>query len=155
EAPMPEEDPLVVALAPGLQACNDLGELTVQRGRAEKLRPDVRSQRSEAIVLSALAPVVDEHLVHASEDVERERAHRPVRHQQPAAVEPRRAQDRLRRGQTRRLDDDVGAFDRFADGLDDAHRLAERTLELRAERASGLGALAGDADLIEAEEAIE
>ena len=85
--------------------------------------PDVRSQRAEAVVLRALPPVVDEHLVHPVQDVELERAHRPVRHEQRAFLEPRGTQDRLGCREPGCLDHDVRAFDGLAHGVDHPDRL--------------------------------
>jgi len=59
----------------------------------------VGAEGAEPVVLRALAPVVDEYLVDPVEDVELERAHRSVRHEQTAPLEPRAAQDRLGGGE--------------------------------------------------------
>ena len=69
---------------------------------------DVAPQRAER-ARAGLAPVVHDDLVHAVEQVELDRAHRPVRHHQRAGLDPGRPQQRLRRPQAARLDHDVGA----------------------------------------------
>ena len=154
-SPMPEENPLVVALAARLRPDDDLGQLGVERRLAEQSRAYVWAQGAEGIVALALRPVVDDHLVHGVEHVELEDALRPVRHEQGACVEPRRAQERRRLGEPGRLDDDVGADDGLLDRLDDADWLAERLLELPAEARARLGPPARHAYLLEVEEVVE
>ena len=129
QSPVPEENPLVVALAARLRPDDDLGQLGVERRLAEQPRAYVWTQRAEGIVALALAPVVDHDLVHGVEHVQLEDALRPVRHEQGACIEPRRAQERRRLGEPGRLDDDVGADDCLLDRLDDADGFAERLLE--------------------------
>ena len=103
----------------------------------------------------ALAPVVDDDLVHDGRERELDGAHRPVGHDQSSGLDPVGAQERLRLGQPSRLDDDVGAFDRLAPGVQDAHRLAERLLERLSEGLARLGAGARDANLLEVEERVQ
>ena len=59
---MPEQDGLVVALAAGLQAGDDLAELGMQGRLRQLARVDMRAQRAELAAL-ALAPIVDDELV--------------------------------------------------------------------------------------------
>ena len=63
----------------------------------------------------ALAPVVDEHLVHDVGQRQLHRAHRAVGDDERGGRDPLRAQDRLGRGQARGLDHDVGAAHRLLD----------------------------------------
>src|SRR5437773_1230709 len=63
EAAVPKEDGLVVALAPGLEAADDLAELGVQRLAGELSGIDVLAERSERAGAD-LAPIVDDQLIH-------------------------------------------------------------------------------------------
>src|SRR5205807_674105 len=80
---------------------------------------------------------------------------RPVRTDERSLRQPGRLQDRFRPLEPRRLDDDVRALDDLAHALEDANRLAERLLELAAERLARHLAPARDADLGEVEERIQ
>jgi hypothetical protein len=63
QAAVPEQDPLVVVLATGPRAGDDVAQLARDRRLGDQARVDVRAQRPEAAA-AALAPVVDEDLVH-------------------------------------------------------------------------------------------
>ena len=93
---------------PGLAAGHDLPELGVQRLLRQLARLDMGAQRAERAA-AALAPVVDDELVHDVRERELDRAHRPVGHDQRAGLDPLGAQQRLGLLEARRLDHDVGA----------------------------------------------
>ncbi len=152
---MPEEDPLVVALAAGLVAGDDLSELRVQRLLGEEAAVDVLAQRTEPAARLALAPVVDDDLVHHIEQVELDGADRPVWNDERTLADPGRAQERLGLDEPRRLDDDVRAFHCLLRRPDRTDRLVQLTLECTRELVSRLGAPARDADLLEVEQLIE
>src|SRR5919201_393302 len=59
EAAVPEEDPLVVPLAAGHAADDDVAELTVERLPRQQPAVDVLAQRAEAAAGLALLTVVD------------------------------------------------------------------------------------------------
>ncbi len=115
----------------------------------------MRAQRSEIVVAPALRPVVHDDLIHPVEDIELERALRPVRDEQATRVEPSGSHDWLGLRESRRLDDDVGSDHRLLDRVRDAHRLSERRLEAHAEGVARVGPSARDADLIETEQPVE
>src|SRR4051794_35032575 len=108
EAPMPEEDSLVVRLAAGLGANDDLTELGVEVVLVEPPAIDVCAQRAE-LPGPRLAPVVDDDLVHDVGQRELDRAHRPVRNDKAARLDPAREQLRLGALESGRLDHHVRA----------------------------------------------
>src|SRR6185437_12481112 len=75
ESPVPEEDRLVAALAPRLEARDDLAQLRMQVVLAQPAAVDVRAQGAEGKSLAALAPVVHHHLVHDVGERKLHRAH--------------------------------------------------------------------------------
>ena len=155
QPPVPEQDPLVVALASRLPSDDDVRQLAMEGLLGQQARANVGPQRAEGIVALALSPVVDDHLVDALEQVELEDAHRAVGDEERARLEPCCLEQRLRLSEPRRLDHDVGADDCLLDRVDRTYRLAELLLEAAGEMLPRLGALAGDADLGEVEEVVE
>ena len=93
---------------PGLPPGDDLAELGVQRLLGELARLDVGAQRAERPA-AALAPVVDDELVHDVGQRELDGAHRAVGHHQRAGLDPLGPQQRLGPLEPRGLDHDVGA----------------------------------------------
>ena len=110
QAAVPEQDGLVVALAAGLHAGDDLAELGMQRLLAQLAGLDMGAQRAELAAL-ALAPIVDHDLGHDVGQRQLHRAHRAVGHDEGAGLDPFGLEQRLRLRQARGLDDDVGALD--------------------------------------------
>src|SRR5436190_4772423 len=155
ETAVPEEDPLAAALASRHAPDNDVGELSVQRLLCQQPAIDVLPERAEAVPRAALAPIVHHDLAHDGEEIELDRTHRPVRNHEHAFREPRRAQDRLRLDEPRRLDDDVRALDGLPHRVAHAHALSELLLESAPELLTRLGATARHPDLLEAEERVE
>src|SRR6185437_14295595 len=62
EAAVPEEDRLVLALAPGLPPGDDLAELGMEARLGQLARLDMGAQRPQR-PLPALPPIIDHHLV--------------------------------------------------------------------------------------------
>src|SRR5882757_7331410 len=130
---MPEEDRLIVARATRLLAADDLAELAMQRRLGELPRLDMGAQGPEHPTL-ALAPIVDDELVHDVGERELDRAHRTVGHDEGALLDPLGLQERRRLVETRGLDDDVGAADAALPILGHDHLLSEIARQRRAER---------------------
>ncbi len=154
ETAMPEQDPLLVGFASGTLADDDLRQLPVQRPLGEAPLVDMRAKRAE-LPGSALAPVVDHHLVHHVGERQLDRAHRSVGDDERAGLDPARPEERLRALEARRLDHDVGAAQALLPALGHAHRLAEVLLQTARERFAALGAPRVDTDLLEVEEVVQ
>ncbi len=106
---MPEEDRLLGPLAPGLQPRGNLADLGVEALAADLAGIDVRPERAEGPGVE-LAEIVHDEGVEPVDEIERQRAHRAIGDDQRAGPHPTALEQRLRLGQARRLDLDVGAF---------------------------------------------
>ena len=126
---MPKEVRLVLALTSGLPADNNLGQLGMQRLLRELAGLDMRAQRTE-LAGAALAPIVHHDLGHDVGEVELDRAHGAVGHDERARLDPLGLEQRRRLLKTRGLDDDVGAADAALPILGGGDRLAEVSREL-------------------------
>src|SRR4051794_13812614 len=153
EAAMPEEDRLVLAHAPRLGAADDLAELTMQRRLGELPRLDMGAQGSEHAAL-ALSPIVDDQLVHDVGQRQLDRAHRAVRDDETALLDPFGLQERRWLLEARGLDDDIGVAQAALPILGHDHRLAEVARQRRGEGVATLLAPGMDPDLREIEEMI-
>ena len=91
---MPEQDGLVVALASRLEPGSDLAEFGMERLFAQPTGLDMGAQRAELAAL-ALAPVVDDHLLHDVGQRQFYGAHCAVGYHQRAGLDPLRPEHRL------------------------------------------------------------
>src|SRR5438094_7826040 len=128
EPAMPEQDLLVIRLAAGTVADDDLAELRMERIFVEPAAVDVRAQRAERSG-TALPPVVDDDLVHHFGERELDGTHRSVRDHEATGLDPPRLQMRLRAFEARRLDHHVGAAQAILPGLGGPDGLSQVGLE--------------------------
>lgn len=89
EAAMPEEVGLLLALPAGFQAGNDLAEFGVERFCRKLADFGMGTQTAELAAL-ALAPLIDDELVHDVGQREFDSAHRAVRNDESAVFDPAR-----------------------------------------------------------------
>src|SRR3954452_20501601 len=147
---MPEQDPLVIRLAAGTLADDDLAELRMERVFFEPAAIDVRAQRAERS-RTALPPVVDDDLVHHIGERDLDRTHRSVRDDEAAGLDPPRLEVRLGAFEARRLHHHVGSAQATLPALGGPHRLSQVCLEPLRELLSALAPAGMDADLVEVE----
>ena len=121
---------------PGFVPGDDLAQLGVQR-RSPTACPRRRARAARRTARLALAPVVDDELVHDVGERELDRAHRAVGHDERAALDPLRPQQRRGLRQARGLDDDVGAAHARLPIVGRDHRLAEIARQPRARTRRG------------------
>jgi hypothetical protein len=153
QAAMPEQDGLVVALAPRPEPGDDLAELGVEAALVQLAALEHRPQRAEA-PRARLAEIVHQELVGDVRHADVDRAHRAVGHDERALRDPFRAQQRPWLDEARGLDHDVGAAHAALPVLRHHHALAEVALEPRGEGLAALGPARVHADLVEVEDPV-
>src|SRR5258708_3587659 len=151
QSAVPEDDRLVVALAAGFQAGDDLAHLGMQGLLRQLAGVDMGPQAAERTAL-ALAPVVDDELLGDVSERQLDGAHRAVGDDERRRLDPFGLEQRFRRHQPRRLDDDIGAFDAGAPVGGRYNLLAEVARQAFGEAVAAFRPLGMDANLVEVEE---
>src|SRR5579883_1914861 len=151
---MPQQIGLRLALPTRPQSGNDLPELRMERRFGQLAGLYMGAQAAELAAL-ALAPIVNDELDHDVGQRQLDGAHRPVRHDKGARLDPRRLQERRRLGEARGLDDDVSALDASLPILCGNHGLAEFLAQPFRKTATTFLAARVNPDFIEIKEMIE